>query len=608
MLSKTFSKSVSKSRFLMPKRTFLKAAVTFSSAAFLSACISTQPSSISQTSPNGFMGNMPLLTEAKTSDYSLKSGGSPTANQLDLAIQHAELNFEIFPNEKSISARSVLTMTTNTARKLFSVDLDHLFDIQTVSVNGQRLNEDQFRNESGELIITTEQPIYGEFVVEIGYTGQPREAVQAPWDGGFDWKKTPQGKHWIATAVQGEGCDLFWPCIDQPYGEIPKMDIHITVPDDLVAASNGTLQGVKTNESNRTSTYHWQTQSLHNTYAIALNVGPYEVIRETYKSIYGNEFPMVFFHLDESAENAKVLFKEIAPMLDFFETVIGPYPFGNEKMGVVETSHLGMEHQTINAYGNKFKVDDLGYDWLLHHEFAHEWFGNQLTNTDWDHMWLHEGFGTYMQPLYSQYLHGDMAYKAHLFKQRKYLKNKFPIVANRSQTVAEVYDSVHGPGNDIYYKGSLILHSLRELVGDDVFFNSIRLLVYGTTNPTPGNFKPRFASTEDYIAIINRLSGQDLRWFFETYLFEADLPKLNIQQNESSMRFEWQTSAKTPFIMPIDVEVNGTLHTLDLSKPQVLNVQRKDVVIIDPESKVLRQREHLQRFQDYLKKSRDKNR
>ena len=111
---------------------------------------------------------------------------------------------------------------------------------------------------------------------------------------------------------------------------------------------------------------------------------------------------MQFWYLPEHEAQAKELFAEFAPMLDFFEQEIGPYPFGDEKMGVVETPHMGMEHQTINAYGNGYAKDGYGFDWLLQHEFAHEWFGNQVTNANWDDMWLHEGFGTYMQPLYSQ--------------------------------------------------------------------------------------------------------------------------------------------------------------------------------------------------------------
>jgi len=113
-------------------------------------------------------------------------------------------------------------------------------------------------------------------------------------------------------------------------------------------------------------------------------------------------------------------------MMDFYESTVGPYPFGDEKMGVVETPHLGMEHQTINAYGNGYKIDGRGFDWLLHHELSHEWFGNQLTNVNADDMWLHEGLGSYMQPLYDRWLNGDRYMQVSLAGQRRGLRNGFP--------------------------------------------------------------------------------------------------------------------------------------------------------------------------------------
>ncbi len=191
-------------------------------------------------------------------------------------------------------------------------------------------------------------------------------------------------------------------------------------------------------------TYHWRT-AHPNTYAIALNIGPYAHLQQTYRSRYGNVIPLHFRPLQGNEEKGKKLFAEFPRMLDFFEQMIGPYPFGSEKMGVVETPHLGMEHQTINAYGNEYKLDEYGFDWLLQHEFAHEWFGNQLTNVDWDDMWLHEGFGAYMQPLYTQWLHGDMAYLARLFEQRKTVRNKFPVVSGKSQCEHIVKHPEHGP-------------------------------------------------------------------------------------------------------------------------------------------------------------------
>ena len=542
--------------------------------------------------------------KSTTSIYTLKSGGHLPERQKGLSITKADLSFTILPDHQAIIGDATLTFNTVKPINELSVDLDRIFTINSIEVDGVRLSESQYENDIGELILRLNTEKTGQFTVQIKYDGKPRTAIRAPWDGGFDWKRTESGQHWIATAVQGEGCDLFWPCIDQPFGEIPEMDIHITVPSNLVAASNGVL--VNTKQNGDSTTYHWQTKNLHNTYAIALNIGPYDVIEDTYQSFYGNKVPVQFFHLKENADKAQILFSEIKPMVEFFERVIGPYPFSSEKIGVAETPHLGMEHQTINAYGNQYRKDELGYDWLLHHEFAHEWFGNQVTNNDWDHMWLHEGFGSYMQPLYTQYLHGDMAYKSHLQKQRLGLINKYPLVQNKSVAVEEVYDSETGPGNDIYAKGSLILHTLRTLIGDDAFFASIRQLVYGTATPKPGNFKPRFSDTAEFIAIVNQQTGKNLQWFFDVYVYQAALPELVMERTDSSMKLEWKIENQKPFPMPLEISINGEVKTYDMSSPIEMDVHPTDIVIVDPQSKILKHRQHINDYQQYLKQQREK--
>ncbi|GAA0289342.1 M1 family metallopeptidase [Psychrosphaera haliotis] len=579
-----------------------KTLVSIALVTALSACSSTGDKLVDNVA-NSDMANVDASQQLTSSDYSKKSGGVAPIRQHGLIMQYADLHFTVLPDTKSLVVKSKLKLTSAKPTTAVSVDLDRVFQIDRVMVNGSVLPVSNYSNPNGELQLDLLSEVSGEFEVQIDYQGKPREAIRAPWDGGFDWKKTKSGEHWIATAVQGEGCDLFWPCIDQPYGEVQNMDIKITVPDNLVAASNGVLMNVSCNNGQKT--FHWQTSSLHNTYAIALNIGPYDVLESTYKSVFGNDIPVSFYHLKENTEKSKVLFEEIPPMLDFFETVIGPYPFGNEKMGVAETPHLGMEHQTINAYGNNYRKDEFGYDWLLHHEFAHEWFGNQLTNNNWDHMWLHEGFGSYMQPLYTQYLHGDMAYKAHLFKQRIGLINKFPIVSNKPLAVEEVYNRKVGPGNDIYAKGSLILHSLRELIGDEAFFDATRQLVYGTTKPIPGNFAPRFSDTNEFISIVNNITGKNLQWFFDVYIYQAKLPELTMDRTEQSLTLRWEIENNRPFPIPLDVSINGKVRTLILDEPKTIEVGRKDVVIVDPLSKVLRHQENIERYKAYLKAQRE---
>ncbi|PQJ52490.1 M1 family metallopeptidase [Psychrosphaera saromensis] len=536
-----------------------------------------------------------------TSAYTLKSGGVMPESQQGLSVKHADLSFDIKPEQKNIVAITTLTLIADKPRATFSVDLDRVFTVSEVAVNNEVLTPDLYSNPNGMLLIN--QPVSGEFTVTISYQGQPRIPVRAPWDGGVMWETTPNGASWIASAVQGEGCDLFWPCIDHPSGEPVRVDQHITVPKPLVAASNGILLSVDEDEFTRT--YHWQTKSMHNTYGIALNIAPYELLETKYQSIYGNTLDIQFYHLPETTDKAKILFSEIPTMINFFERMIGPYPFGQEKVGLAETPHLGMEHQTINAYGNQYKKDEFGYDWLMQHEFSHEWFGNQLTNDNWDHMWLHEGFGSYMQPLFAQYLHGDLAYKAQLNNQRKKVVSKSPLVSNTLREVEQVYEAETGPGGDIYTKGSLVLHTLRNLIGDDAFFAATKELVYGTATPKPGNFNPVFKNTADFINIVNKVTGKDLSWFFDVYVYQADLPKLVVDRTDKTISIKWQIENDKPFFMPVDIQMNGKVITLDLTKPVSLPINKMDVIILDPNSKILKYDQHIVDYQRFLKNKRN---
>lgn len=538
----------------------------------LSACSSTESSDV--------------VKATESTPYSLKSGGQVAPLQQGLTVEHADLTFAFDFDNKILMGTTTLTLKGEGSRSAFSVDLDSVFSVNSVAVNGEALAASQYRNVGGELQITPSSEVALPLTVTISYEGQPRIPVRAPWDGGVMWEKTPEGANWLATAVQGEGCDLFWPCIDQPRGEPNQTDLHIQVPKPLVAASNGALVDVTDNGDTRT--YHWQTRSAHNTYGIALNIAPYEKLETTYSSIYGNTYPIVYYHLPGNEQQAKVLFDEIPTMLTFFERMIGPYPFGNEKVGVAQTPHLGMEHQTINAYGNEYKKDEFGFDWLLQHEFAHEYFGNQVTNDNWDHMWIHEGLGSYMQPLFAQYLSGDVAYMTYLNNQRKGLINTHPIVSNKLMEVEQVYERGVGPALDIYYKGSWIMHTLRNLIGDDAFFSAVRELVYGTDQPKPGNFTTIYRNTQDFIEIVNRRTGKDLSWFFDVYLYQPKLPKLVETRTEDSVTFSWNSPQNLPFPMPLEVSVNGEVQVLDITSPNTITVTPFDVVIADPNSKVLR--------------------
>ncbi len=522
--------------------------------------------------------------------FTLATDQPRTPEQEAVRFDKADLSIKVIPDERSIEAVAVLDFTATASLSRLPVELDTLFTIASVSVDGVVLASDRWSNAEGRLWIELGRTLSpGEPTqIRIAYAGQPRVAPRAPWDGGFVWGTAPGGEPWIATAVQPEGCDLFWPCIDNPLSEPGRVDLHITIPSDLAAPSNGRFLG-KVDQGDGWTTWNW-TAANPNTYAIALNIGPYDEMTGEYRSRFGNVIPMSFWYLrSDDPANVRALFAEFAPMLDFYEATVGPYPFGDEKMGVVETPHLGMEHQTINAYGNSFRLDGKGYDWLLHHELAHEWFGNQLTNVNADDMWLHEGLGSYMQPLYLRWLHGERYFQAELLEQRNDLINRFPVVSGLRKDEDQVYKSDVGPGLDIYNKGSLIAHSLRMLIGDEAFFRSVTRLVYGRPDPRPGNFSPRLATTNDFLAIVNEEAGRDLSWFFRGYLYQAALPDLRQTREGDQLMLEWVTGDGGAFPLPVEVEINGQRTTVPMIGGRgAITVASGAHVLIDPDSKALR--------------------
>lgn len=535
--------------------------------------------------------------EPPITDLTARSGGEIEPERAALRLEHVDLQLRIDPERKYLSGTATLRLKTSARQTRLLIDLDKNFHVSRIEIDGVALRPDNWRNPEGRLFIDLPKPVPagGRMVAKIDYAGRPHEAVNAPWDDGFVWSSW-QGKPWVATTAQGYGCDLFWPCLDFPAGEIPEIRISIATRG-LSAISNGRLESVSP-PLHGVSEWRWVAKNI-NPYLVAINIGPYREITGSYASKFGNKVPLHLWHLIDKDEKAAGLFAEFAPTLDFYETMIGPFPFAHEKLGVVETPHLGMEHQTVNAYGNDYRKDATGFDWLFHHELAHEWFGNQMTAADWDDFWLHEGYGQYMQPLYGQWREGEARYAAMMAEQRKNILNRQPLVSGRSRTSDEVYQlEKGGPGQDIYYKGAWVLHTLRYLIGDKAFFDATRRLVYGRPDPTPGNFKPRFASTPEFERLMSDAAGRDLSWFYDIYLRSAALPELIETRAGDRLTLEWRTPRDAPFPLPVEVQIDGVVQRLAMEGGRAtIAVPAGAHVVIDPMARVLRRSQAIEAMQ-----------
>ncbi|WP_174286804.1 M1 family metallopeptidase [Sphingomonas bacterium] len=543
--------------------------------------------------------SLPKKGEPPITAQTQKSGGPIDADQAKLAFDSADLSFEVVPDMQTLNGIATLVFTAKAPLTVLKVDLDRNLPVTAIAIDGTPLPQTAWANPEGRLSITLPTPVAAGRAVtaRIAYGGQPHVAVKAPWDSGMVWAKTPDGRPWFATTAEGIGCDLFWPCLDFPTGEPGIVTLHITVPKGLKAPSNGVLLGVDTLADGRT-TWNWRVKHP-NTYAIALNVAPYEVISGTYRSKFGNSIPMFYWYLPGEQKQAAALFAEFAPTLDFYENVVGPYPFGDEKVGVVETPYKGMEHQTINGYGNEYAKAPEGFDWLFQHEFGHEWFGNQLTAANWDDYWLHEGYEEYMQPLYGLWREGDARYATMMDGQRNRIENKVPIVRGRVITEEDVYEpSRGGPGQDIYYKGAWMLHTLRWLIGDKAWGAVTRLAVYGRVDPKPGNFTPRYGSTAEYERFVRQVTGRDYRWFFDVYLRQAALPELEQTRTGTRLTLDWVAPGGTTFPMPVEVRVGERLQRVAMTGGRAtLTVPRNAQVVVDPNARILKRSEAVEAYQ-----------
>jgi len=481
-----------------------------------------------------------------------QSSGALSEMQALYDVQHYQLELQVYPDRKMIEGRVTMRAIATEFITTVELDLDPRFEILETSVNGQTSS---YKKAEGKLLLLgSEIQSSSEFTTTVSYRGRPYEAENPPWDGGFVWTETESGEHWIATAVQGRGCDLYWPCKDH-ISDKPELgaDMLITVPSNLTAVMNGTLLSeLKLGER---TTYHWSTQNPISAYHLAINIGPFKKYEIQHSNALTEDpIPVIFYHVTNDMEKIEKLIKEdFIGQLEFFERTLGPYPWGEEKIGIVEIPYLGMEHQTMNGYGNNYELDPYGFDWLMQHEFSHEWFGNLMTQAGSKDFWLHEGFANYMQPVYAQQVIGDAGYWSYMWDFYNGLANCKPVVPYETVSM-DYFDS-----NDAYYKGSWTLHTLRGLIGEEAFWRSVRRLIYGTADPWSLSYplQPTRRSNDDFVRIASEEYGQNLSWFFDMYLGQAAIPLLVQQRNEDGVSFSWPHNPEANFTIPIRVTQDG---------------------------------------------------
>ncbi|PEN14779.1 aminopeptidase [Longibacter salinarum] len=521
------------------------------------------------------------------------SGGPILPQQAAYDVTYYDLNVDVDTASQSITGELTAVAAVKKPLEHFVLNLDTRLDVREVNMASEGgtvklpVERKADRNQLWMKLPDVARP--GDTLrVTVEYGGAPRVAPRPPWDGGFTWSRTPEGAPWIATSCQTIGADMWWPVKDHPSDEPDSMAVNITLPRPLVAASNGRLRSVEENDSTRT--YRWFVSTPINPYAVALHAAPYSEVDTTYESTTGEEIPVTFYAVPTDAEKARSALPHFLDHVRFLEETLGPYPFRADKYGIAQTPFKGMEHQTIIAYGNGFNLEgglyyNAGFDALHFHELAHEWYGNLVTAGDWKDFWIHEGFATYLEALYREELQGEEGYLSTVRFWEGQITNSAPVARGSATSAQDMY------GSDVYYKGALILHTLRYVLGDEDFAQLLRQFTYPSDEmrrATDGS-QARTVTTADFVQAAEQVSGQQLDAFFRVYLYQAELPLLEVEKKDAELKLTWTRTGGIPLDVPVPVSIDGETRRVEFQDgAATLSIPSGASVQVDERGRVLK--------------------
>ncbi len=505
----------------------------------------------------------------------LTSGGKLSPLQAIIDIRHYTIELDVDIANQSIAGFTEVSLNVAKKTDTLLLDLIHLYKITSIKVNSKSVS---FQHKNDKIFITNPSGFdIGNQKVKIEYNGIPPVAIKPPWDGGFTWVKDVAGNDWISINIQGEGGKMYFPCKDHPSDEPNEgVDMKITIPSNLVVAGPGLLMNVTTKKNK--STYYWKTNYTISNYCILFNIGKYKVAKDTYTTIEGNKVPIEYYVLEADTAQAKKVIELKKRDTKILEKYFGEYPWAKEKIGIAEVPNSGMEHQTMITFDNKFKYKTINgqeYSDNLFHEYAHEWWANKVTNKDWAHMWIQEGIATYSEALAMLEIGGETEYKTMIDRHRRGVKNRKAMVLGEEITEEEVYS-----GGDIYGKGSFFMHSLRYVIGDEIFFPTLKKLA------TDSKYTyDNCVTTDDVEKLFSTETGKNLKPFFNFFLRTTDV--LNIDVKE--IGYQKYLIKLNNFFMPLpfDIISNGKIEKVSIPAEGII-VNSTFAPQVDPKGNYLK--------------------
>ena len=473
--------------------------------------------------------------------------GSITPERIWWDLVYYDLDVTVQPKVKSIRGTNTIHYKVVSPNNIMQIDLQPPMKLIKAVQDEVELSINQNGNAHFIQLEKKQNRKKIEQIV-LHFEGQPKEAINAPWDGGFSWKKDYNGNDFIATSCQGIGASVWWPNKDHMYDEVDSLQMKITVPKHLKAVGNGRLRAVTKNE--KTASYTWFVSNPINNYGVNINIGDYVDFSETYNGEKGN-LDMHYFVLKDNLNKAKKQFLDAPKMMKAFEYWFGPYPFYEDSYKLVEVPYLGMEHQSSVTYGNRYMDGYLGrdlsgtgwglkFDFIIIHESGHEWFANNITNKDIADMWIHEGFTAYSENLFLDYYYGKEASSEYVIGTRKRIRNDRPIIGN--------YNVNAEGSSDMYYKGANMIHMLRQFTKNDEKWR-------GILRKMNAKFHHQTVTTQQIESFLSDEIDLDLHSFFNQYLRDVRIPTLEYNIDKNILHYRW-TNVVEGFEMPIEFESN----------------------------------------------------
>ena len=490
---------------------------------------------------------LPPVQKTFTRQDTLRGSITPERAWWDLTYYH--LDIAVNPGDSTIHGYNTVYYRVLEPASVMQIDLQEPLWLTEAIQNGRSLKI--VREGNAHWIHLAEKQEKGKiYSVKLSYGGKPRVSTRPPWMGGITWKKDSKGLPFVASSCQGDGASLWWPCKDHMYDEPDSMLISVTTPSNLMNVSNGRLRSAVKNR-NKTITWNWFVASPINNYGVNINIADYAHFSEIYN---GEKGPLTcdYYVLKENLEKAKVHFRQVPMMLEAFEHWFGPYPFYEDGYKLVEAPYLGMEHQSSVTYGNGYQNGYLGndqsgsgwglkFDFIIIHESGHEWFANSITYEDIADMWIHESFINYSENLYVEYHYGKDAGTEYALGTRRGIRNDRPIVG--------LYDVNYSGSGDMYPKGGNMLHTLRNIIGDDEKWRGI---LRGLNR----DFYHQVVKGSQIENYLSEHTGMNLKPFFDQYLRDIRIPVFESHVKDDELSFRWNNCVQG-FNMPLKIYVSG---------------------------------------------------